>query len=407
MLDIDVLTPIKTDSTYEFSCDLRPRRSIRSRLLSGSDTRKIPPPRIRFGFEARDFAIRHHAIWDAFYPLFFLTRNGGPLFGTGWDRARIRFGYPIPAAVSGFFVRRAAHLGIEIKVEADATEVRFEEPTSGHVQAFGGGKESRLLLGLLRELGLEPTVMSSQASRASDVPGALTSKAIGSGAAEGELVDRIMPSLMQGGRHLYYGAGLGEANLETPWHQHYDMASPARIAELAALLTDLGAPTEMHVPAVVLPSNLIQRMLHDRYPDLFAGQVSTGMGAHSYKNLHVSLIKMLHGIPTDSHMEPDLFRRLLERFVRRQLADPPDFGYRKHRETPSLEMRAIIWRLRQQPAFATVRDRVPASWDAAWIDYVHVYANPSLDPAYVGIYRQHAPTVDEADPGVSIRRVRV
>ena len=34
-------------------------------------------------------------------------------------------------------------------------------------------------------------------------------------------------------------------------------------------------------------------------------------------------------------------------------------------------MRATVWRLRHQPAFATVRDRVSESWNAAWNDDVH------------------------------------
>lgn len=69
---------------------------------------------------------------------------------------------------------------------------------------------------------------------------------------------------------------------------------------------------EIHAPTVVLSANVAQRILYERYPELFAGQQSRRPGARSDKNLHVALIRMLHGLPPQDGMDPavvDLFAR--------------------------------------------------------------------------------------------------
>lgn len=403
MLDIEVRKPVRTETRYEHHCIVRPGRSPRPRLLrlsSGGAGER--PTELRFGFRALNFAIRHHEVWDGLYPLFYLTRNGGPLFGTPHDLARIRFAYPISAAVRDFYVQRAADFGFEIVVEAPTLEARLDEPTAGHVLAFGGGKDSRLVLGLLRELGRDPLVITAGAANAHDLPDALVVEPL-----TDALADRVMPSLMALGRHFSYGSGLGEVHLETPWQQYYDMGSPRSLAQLSALMASLGIETHAHAPAAGLPYNLTQRILHDRYPDLHAGQVSVRRGMGSEKNLHVSLLKLMHGISFEDHCDEPLFRKILARFVGRQTDEPLAFGYRNHRETINREMRAIIWRHRDHPLMSGVRERVPPDWDGPWIDYVHTYAWPSPDPAWLAIYAQHAPMVDEAAPGIAIRRVRV
>ncbi len=127
MLDIEVLAPTRTDSLYEFRCELRPQRSLEGRRRARDPSGDVASE-LRFGFRATNFEIPHHEVWDGLYPLFFLTRNGGPLFNKGYDQARIRFEYPIPAVVRDFYVGRAADFGIEITVEVNSLRVA---PTPG------------------------------------------------------------------------------------------------------------------------------------------------------------------------------------------------------------------------------------------------------------------------------------
>jgi hypothetical protein len=98
-----------------------------------------------------------------------------------------------------------------------------------------------------------------------------------------------MPALMAGGRHFYFGSGLGEVHLQTPWQQYYDWGSPAALAEFSRLLASLGVEMHAHAPAAMLPYNLIQRILFERYPALYAHQRSVARDEPSDKNLHVSL----------------------------------------------------------------------------------------------------------------------
>ena len=402
VLDIHVLPPKKTEDTYAFECVICPRHSRSQRWFRRSGAGHAARTRIRFGYRATDFAIPHHRIWDGFYPLLLLIRNGGPLFDQEDASARIQFDYPISRAVRDVFTSRAADLGVDIEVDAPLADMQFDDPAEGHVLAFGGGKDSRLILGLLRESGIEPTVVSGKGAFASDIPGALVADPI-----MPILVDRIMPSLMQRGRHIYYGGGLGETHRTTPWHRYYDMASARGRGQLSGLLQELGSDTSIDAPVVVLPYNLSQRMLHDRFADLQAGQISTKEGARTDKNLQVALLKLYHDIPHTDRIDDDLFGELLVDFVRRQLADPSDFGERDHREVINREMRSIIWRRRDHRALAAVRDDVPAAWDEAWIDYVHDYADPGVDPAFTDVFAQYAPTVDAAGPGVVVRRFDV
>ncbi|MEA2025790.1 MAG: hypothetical protein U9O18_03785 [Chloroflexota bacterium] len=190
-----------------------------------------------------------------------------------------------------------------------------------------------------------------------------------------------------------------------PWQQHYDYASRTGRDQLSGLLATLGMEVEIHAPTVVLPANLTQRILCEHYPELFAGQRSTRPGAQSNKNLHVALIRMLHGLPLQDDVDAALFGRLLQGFVAGQLADPPDFGYRGSYETPAREMRAIIWRLRDREDLAAIRGAIRADWDADWIDYVHDYVDTDTDPAMVDLFARHAPLVSKADPGLAIRRI--
>ncbi len=406
-LDIEVLPPVKTANRYEFRCVLGgPSWSAREivRRIGGAMLRGAWPSarELRFGFGAVNHAIRHHELWDSIYPLMFLTRNGGPLFNTRHTRATIRFRYPIAEKVRAFYVRRARDFGIAIDVQADTTDRSCDCPTEGHVVAFGGGKDSRLIYGVLREAGHQPRPVTAGAANAPDLDDVRCVETL-----HGALANRVMPALMSGGRHFYFGSGLGEVHRRVPWQQYYDWASPVALAEFSGLLRALGVEMHAHAPAAVLPYNLIQRILFERYPTLYAHQRSVERNEATEKNLHVALCELHHGIAFDRHCDAALFRSLVARFVEEQCTNPRPFGYREHRETIHREMRAIIFRHRAETPFAGVRHRIPPEWEGAWIDYVHDYVAPATSDEFRRIYAAYAPSVGAAPPGVSLWRVAV
>ncbi len=405
MLIIDVGPPLRTDDRYEFECHIRRQRPMHRRLLRPRSAPTVPariPPVVRFGFQTHGWRIEHHPVWDAVYPLMALTRNGGPLFGARQRSAAIRLRYPTPAVVREFFVRRAHDLGVEVTIESGDASASFDGATAEHVVAFGGGKESRAILGMLRETGHAPLVVSTWARNVADLPAALVSDPVAGG-----IVDRIMPALMRRGSHLYLGGTMGGSHRVTPWHRYYDVSAPAALRETSALLAALGLPTRLHAPLAIAPPNIGQWVLHDRYPELFRHQYSTRDGRPSEKNLHVALCRAHHGIPYHQHCPPELFARLLDRFVTRELRAPDDFGQRREREVISREMRAIIHRHREEPPFAGVRGRIPDEWAGDWVDMLHSYVDPEPDPAMTAILARYATPIDEAPAGARLWRIPV
>jgi hypothetical protein len=409
MLEIEVESPLRTDDRYEFRCRVRTRRTRTQRVLRRRPTpqragRHEVPGAIRFGFRSAGRRIEHHPVWDAVYPLFFLTRFGGPLFDTSYTRATIRFDFPIPVVVRDYYIQRASDMGTTLDVEARTTGATFDGASPGGVVlAFGGGKDSRLLLGVLRELGDDPTVATTGRQNVPDLPAAIVTQAV-----DGALVDRLMPGLMMGGSELYLGGGLGEAHHVTPWHRYYDMAAPAPLGEMSAMLGMLGLPTRLLAPLVVLPYNVTQRILAHRYPELHRHQHSVRDGQHSEKNLHVTLCRYHHAIPLGSQCSRELFVTLLEEYITRQTEQAHPFGARDHREVIDREMRAIIHRHRDEPMFRTVRPRVPDHWAGDWIDYTHDYVQPDPRPAgFPGICAEYARPIDEAPPEARLRRIPV
>jgi len=407
MLEIEVLPPRKTDTVYEYQCVLRagPRtarevlRGARS-FLAGGTFRCCST--LRFGFEAVNYAIRHDRCWDSIYPLMYLTRNGGPLFNSHRDEATIVFRYPILAAVRDFYVGRAANMGLRIEVEGSVYESTARLGTDGHVLAFGGGKESRMILGALRELGRAPVIVTAGAENVRDLPGALVANSL-----SGVLADRVMPALMCLGRHFYFGSGLGGAHRRSPWQQYFDWGSPQALRELSALLAKLGIDMRAEAPASVLPYNMVQRILFERYPQLYRHQNSVPKDERSQKNLHVALCKLHHGIPFQDHCHEALFAELVAEFVEQQTSKPMDFGYRGHREIINREMRAIIFARRSDPRFGALRSRIPEAWAGPWIDYIHAYVAPQLDEGFLKIYREYACPVDEAPSPDAVWRIEI
>ncbi len=396
---LDVHPPVRTIDRYEFHCEVRgvplTATTAGRRLRALAQGLESPlRDQLRFGFRAVNFRIAHHEIWDSVFPLLFLTRNGGPLFNRGHRIAVIRVHYPVLERVRAFYVQRAARMGLDVTIEADTIERTYDVAGTGAIQTFGGGKESRLLFGLLRELARTPRVTTGGAGHApADVGPVEVSEPLW-----GALAERVMPALMSGAAQVYFGGSLGEAFRQNPWHQYYDMASPEGQREFNSLLMSLGANVALQGPLVVLPPNLVQRMLSTRYPELAAHQVSAPVEQRSEKNLHVALIKLHHGLAFDQHCSPAIFGSLAGAFVKDKLARPDDFGFRNYREVFHREMMAILARQRAHPLLRDVASRVPPAWDAPWIDGVHTYVHPHVDAAMLDIFLGAAPGYEPA-PG--------
>ena len=154
------------------------------------------------------------------------------------------------------------------------------------------------------------------------------------------------------------------------------MASPEGQREFSELLQSLGV--SLTGPLVVLPPNLVQRLLSTRYPDLAAHQASVPVEQRSEKNLHVALIKLHHGLSFDRHCSSHLFGSMARRFVDEKLARPDDFGFHNFREIFHREMMAILARHRTHPLVGNLGDRVPPDWDGSWIDRVHTWVQPHV-----------------------------
>ena len=398
---LDVYRPIKTVDRYEFRCDVSGvpltlrTAARRARALArgfGSPFRD----RLRFGFHATNFRIAHHEVWDSVFPLMFLTRNGGPLFNRGYDSAVIRVHYPLLEAVRAFYVRRAACMGLDITIEAATYERTWDSARAGAIQTFGGGKESRLLFGLLREVGHTPRLATAGAGNAPpDLQPVEVSEPLW-----GALAEWVLPALMSEAAKVYVGGSLGEAVRQQPWQQYYDLASPEGQQSFNALMLSLGIGVALAGPLVVLPPNLVQRTLSARYPALAAHQASVPAGRRSEKNLHVALIKLHHGLPFDDHCPPALFTTLVRAFVDDKLARPDDFGFHGFREPFHREMMAILARHRAHPLLREVGARVPAEWEATWIDGVHTYMHPQVDPALLALLLADTPEYVPAPGGL-------
>lgn len=397
---LDVHPPIRTVDRYEFRCEVRgvPLSLTTAARRVRALARQLESPfrdQLRFGFRAVNFRIAHHEVWDSVFPLMFLTRNGGPLFNRGHRTAVIRLHYPILEPVRAFYVRRATQMGLDVRIEADTFERTYGVAGSGRMQTFGGGKESRLLFGLLRELGRTPRVTTGGAGHApADVGPVEVSEPLW-----GALAERVMPALMSGAAQVYFGGSLGEACRQLPWHQYYDMASPEAQREFNSLLQSLGIGVALEGPLVVLPPNLVQRLLSTRYPELAAHQVSAPVEQRSEKNLHVALIKLHHGLRFDQHCSPALLASLAGAFVDEKLARPDNFGFRNCREVFHREMMAILARHRAHPLLRAAGDRVPSTWDAAWIDGVHTYVHPHADAGMLDTFLGAAPAYVPAPGG--------
>ena len=392
---ITINKPFKSDRDYYFDCTVQGAQlslsEFRRRLGSmvkgyGSLFKAV----IRFGFHMDNSDIQHHEVWDSIYPLMYLTRNGGPLFQEVSPHAILKFEYPVLDSIVRFFIDRASHQGIQLEVDAPARQIVTPFLTQGSSISFGGGKDSRLILGILDELGRCPQVYTAYHKGIEGLSNVKTSVPY-----HGVLANRFMPALMSRAEHLYFGSGLGEVANENPWHQYYDLASSFPTNDFSNLLKQHGIETTVHVPACILPYNIIQKILYERYPDIYKHQYSVEPGVASEKNLHIALLKLHHNIDFSDHCPVRLFIRLLNRFVQDQTAAPENFGKRRVREVINREMRAIIFANQDHKLISPIKAFLPRYWHGEWINCIHTYANPYIEPEFLNIFLDYAPELSD------------
>jgi len=392
-----VFPPLKSPHRYEFRYLIHedPRGSWRRRL-KGLVKRTWPAcPGVEqhsSGFEAENFTIAHSELWDSVLPLLTLTRNGGPFFDTGCYTGEIVFQYPILESVKEFFVQRAARFGLDIAIHARTYDRQFGLPAEdGHVVLFSGGKESRLICGMLEEFGEGAERISAVSKNQPPAPDLQASIVTPLG---NTIMGAVMAALMSPKRWCYFGSGFIDTLRVDPWPATFDW-TPGPQIEFSKLVRSLGVEKTMVTPLVVMPCTLVQKILARRYPELYRHQRSTLDGDGTVKNLHVSLLKLYNGLDCESHCPKRLFRSLLRAFVQQQLDSPEHHGFQNVRRLVNLEMRSIIFRLREGAWFEEVRELIPRFWDADWIDYIHPYVYPQLPGEFLDVFAEYA---DLADP---------
>ncbi len=349
------------------------------------------------GIENSSFELPHHELWDSFFPLMYISRNGGPLFGKPITRARVTSEFPLHRQVVDFFCARAANFGLEMQIDSPTFDRNYDVSTNGDALLFGGGKDSRLLLGTLRDLGYDPYIVSAKGlTYANDLPEALNFETY-----DFSMPNRILPALMLNPERIWHGSGLGEVHFHSPWQQYFDISAQSALDETSRLLQSLGFDISFWAPQSVLPYNITQKILAERYPEIFAGQISVTPQAASEKNLHLSLIKLYHNQDIDGHCTPILFEKLLRGFVDK-MHDPKQngYGHNDNREIINREMKAIIYRLSHQGNRIPRDLEIPSMWDEPWIDYIHLSVNSRIDKRFLNIYKSYADPWQDDFPGL-------
>ncbi len=219
--------------------------------------------------------------------------------------------------------------------------------------------------------------------------------------------NRIVPSLMSQKKNIYLGGSLADVELVMPWHQSYDILSPTALKEFSLFLKAVGIDTNLYSPAGMLPHNIVQKILHDRYPEIYRFQYSTAKEDCSEKNLGVSLSKMYHGIDFRDYCSEKLFVELLKDFVQSQITNEKAYGLRNHRRVIRKEMCAIIYHMQDHPLFSEVRSQIPSSWKGRWIDFIHSYTVPDIDSRFMEVYNEYATDIDDHPDSERMMHVNV
>ena len=375
-LDILVRKPVKSADSYAIGLEISGPKD--------SSTETI-------GFRRANFEVRHADVWDTLLPLMYITRNGGPLFKRRFSHANVRFEFEASRPVVEFYTRRARLMGLSIDVLSPSSEIGLNAQSSGDVLLFGGGKDSRTMLGMVRETGTDPVVVSAKGRvYATDIPDAKVYQPLNFA-----MPVRIVPSLMMLPKNIYHGAGLGEVHVSHPWHQYTDITAPDVLDDFSAMLAGIGVETKFHVPLVVLPYNVIQRILVTRYPELYKGQISVKKNEKTDKTLHIAMCLMYHGFDASSVADPEVIQALGEDFRKRMLQDESKaFGYRGNYEVIAREIVCLMNRLtsRGKLAFEGLE-----KYEAPWVDHIHTYTNPGIDQKFLDIFKGYASEIERSD----------
>jgi hypothetical protein len=356
------------------------------------------------GFRPVGWEIPHNTLWDSIAPLWFLTAFRGPFFKR-WPALSnkapqhpeahvVELAFPVHEAVAKFFERRAEAYGYKMTVEAVSSwSGTVQQPPTGCALALGGGKDSRCLLGMLRELGKDPAVFVDLQGLTR--PHGLKS-VMGHRGLWDSQVSRLLPALMHNPSELFIGCGSGEAEYMSPWQWCYEYSAWQPLAEFSDLLAECGMQTRLKAPLAATPYHLNQKILVQDYPDLYAFQDTAPDMSRTAKSMHVAICEIMHGGDPRVRCPKPLFKTLAKTWVNQQIGRfaPPSAwqGFAR-------ELRALMYEVQSWPWMDCVRADIPASWEGDWIHYVHDYMDPDMDPEMLAIFHRHLPSISEAPEG--------
>lgn len=354
---VRIAAPFKDDIHYTFNCTINDNTPF------------------VFGFESLNYAIEHHWVWDSFYPVVMLVCECTPFTADHGESITVEFDYPVHEYLPSFLHRLAHNRGMDVTVRAETFSRSADIQGKGSVIAFSGGKESRLLLGLVQEFGEQPTLANDDIDH---VTGIECMKSRGCPKTGWLLPNRLMPGLMLQPAKWYYGGSLEYAQQHTPWHEYYDFGSLNGLVLYENYLWSMGVDMQLLTPLAPLTTPMIQRILVERYPLLRQDQQSVPVGSLTEKNLHIALCEMYAGVSFQEHCSDELFRLMLAGYVTRRLARPADMGRRDSRRLFRRVCDALIFRFKLRREFVDVYPFIPESWDHDWIDRVHYDVYPPL-----------------------------
>ncbi len=237
-----------------------------------------------------------------------LIRGDGPDFGSKYSKCNFVLMYPVLEKVKNFYIKRAMDYGLILTIDGATYNRTYDVTTNGNAIAFGGGKDSRLVYGLLTEIGCKPIIYN--ANPGSDGIPDPDSNVKRIETLQYGITNRMMAAFMSLPKKVFIGSGLTTTHFKYPWHEYYEWGNPAPMKELSSLLSSPGIEMEFLSPTSILPSNIIQKILFQRYPELYKYQYSVEPGSESEKNLQISLCKIYHGINFSVHCSEELFEGL-------------------------------------------------------------------------------------------------
>lgn len=363
MLTIRIPRPIKKPHEYRFLCPIS---------TGGART---------FGLTTETFAIPHDVLWDTVYPLIYMTRMGGPIYSLH-KKATLIFQYPIVKAVAKMIIARCRQQGFELRIEAPGEILPGPTPFIwDNVVGFGGGKESSLMAGITRELGLKPQMMmgtkgAGPCAKRWDWDDITFFNPIGKGTC-----DRLIIQMMCG-KTVYHGAEL-ESNWEhTPWHYYYDIGVQECWDVWNKVFSYLGVDRRVLVPLQVLSCAQMPKVLCNRYPEIARVRKSVDR-VNTLKNFHVALCEMTSGIDFRDHIPLAVFTAQAASFI----PEAENYGFRMARYITYKGICSMLYHNRDNKLLSGLD--IKDEWDYRFIHYGHYYRG--TPPEFREILEQYVP----------------